>query len=72
VNRYFLNTTDLNSSTNVSTTVNADVVEVSSSTGGARYAYVALYIVVTGIDNNYSPIYSAPTFIGVLRLPDVS
>jgi hypothetical protein len=72
VDRYFLNTTELNSSINASTTINADVVDVSSSTGGARYAYVALYIVVTGIDNNFSPIYSAPTFIGVLRLPDVS
>jgi hypothetical protein len=72
VTRYFLNTTDLNSSTNISATINADVVDVSSSTGGTRYAYVALYIVVTGIDGNFSPIYSAPTFIGVLRLPDVS
>jgi hypothetical protein len=69
VDRYFLNTTELNSSTNASTTINADVVDVSSPTGGARYAYVALYIVVTGIDGNFSPIYSAPTFIGVLRLP---
>jgi hypothetical protein len=72
VDRYFLNTTELNSSTNASTTINADVVDVFSSTGGLRYAYVALYIVVTGIDGNFSPIYSAPTFIGVLRLPDVS
>jgi hypothetical protein len=73
VDRYFLNTTALNSSTNASSTVNADVVDVPSSTAdGLRYAYVALYIVVTGIDGNFSPIYSAPTFIGVLRLPDAS
>jgi hypothetical protein len=66
-NGYFLNTSDLHS-TEVSDTVNKDVAWKNVS--GSRYTYVAMYIVVTGIDSNFSPIYSAPTFIGVFRLPD--
>jgi hypothetical protein len=66
-NRYFLNTAELNASANATATVNADVVNTTAE--GERYAYVALYVVVVGIDGNFSPIYSAPTFIGVLRLP---
>jgi hypothetical protein len=67
-NRYFLNNSDLNSSANAITTKNADV--QSSTTGGDQYTYVALYIVATGKDDNYSPVYSKPTFIGVFLLPD--
>jgi hypothetical protein len=74
VERYFLNTSELNASANATTSINADVVDVSSPLEGApRYAYAALYIVITGInDRTFSPVYSAPTFIGVLHLPDVS
>ncbi|MDR2110515.1 MAG: hypothetical protein LBP32_04335 [Spirochaetaceae bacterium] len=67
--RYFVNTSDLNSTANAVPTINGDVANKSNISGN-RYAYVSMYIVVTGIDNNYSPIYSIPTFIGVLRLPD--
>jgi hypothetical protein len=67
-NRYFLNTPDLNSSANVSSTVNADVAN-RSGISGPRFTYAAMYIVVTGIDSNFTPIYSAPTFIGIFALP---
>lgn len=70
-NRYFLNDPELNASANVSTTVNADVVNVTPEVS-LRYTYVSMYIVVTGIDPNFSPIYSAPAFIGILRLPEPS
>lgn len=70
-NRYFLNHPELNASANVSSTINADVVNIDPpNSAGTRYTYVALYIVVTGIDNNFSPVYSAPAFIGILRLPE--
>ncbi|MDR3343005.1 MAG: hypothetical protein LBT14_09535 [Treponema sp.] len=70
-NRYFLNHPDLNSSVNASSTINADVANISTA-AEVRYTYVSLYIVVTGIDSNFSPIYSTPAFIGILRLPDAS
>jgi hypothetical protein len=67
--RYFLNTVDLNSTENATTLINADVAPASGSPSD-RYAYVAMYIAATGTDNNFSSIYSAPTFLGVFRLPD--
>jgi hypothetical protein len=70
-NRYFLNTLDLQSSAYANSTNNADVADLSNSTGAQRYTYAALYIVLVGIDlTTYSQIYSNPTFIGVMRLPD--
>jgi hypothetical protein len=68
--RYFLNTPELNTNANASSGVNADVAALSGSTADVRYTYVSLYIVATGIDANFSPIYSAPTFIAILRLPE--
>jgi hypothetical protein len=35
----------------------------------ATECYVSLYIVKVGQDNNFSQIYSFPTFIGIFRLP---
>ncbi|MDR0706682.1 MAG: hypothetical protein LBF60_02215 [Treponema sp.] len=67
--RRFLNTTDLDSTGNATALVNADVAPASGSPF-VSYAYVAMYIVAMGIDNNFSPIYSSPTFLGVFRLPD--
>jgi hypothetical protein len=67
-NKYFLNNSDLNSSANAVATKNADV--QSNSATGDLYTYVALYIVAVGRDDNYSPIYSKPTFIGVFLLPN--
>jgi hypothetical protein len=66
--RYFLNTSELNSNDNAKSSINADV--APGTQGTIRYTYVALYIVATGIDSNFSPLYSSPTFIGILRLPD--
>ncbi|MDR3171830.1 MAG: hypothetical protein LBU17_09420 [Treponema sp.] len=67
--RYFLNAPELNSNNNASSTINADVANMST-TAQVRYTYVSMYIVVTGIDGNFSPIYSTPTFIGILCLPE--
>ncbi|MHB9291900.1 hypothetical protein Holit_00987 [Hollandina sp. SP2] len=68
--RYFFNTLELNSNANVASLINADVAALSGTAADVRYTYVSLYIVATGIDPNFSPIYSAPTFIAILRLPD--
>jgi hypothetical protein len=67
--RRFMNTAELNSTANATALRNADVASVSGSPSG-DYAYAAMYIVAMGIDNNFSPIYSSPTFLGVFRLPD--
>jgi hypothetical protein len=40
-----------------------------ASIAGATDCYVSLYIVKVGQDNNFSQIYSFPTFIGIFRLP---
>jgi hypothetical protein len=69
--RYFYKAPELLSSVNATPTINADVADLPNSTGAQRYAYAALYIVVVGIDLiTYSQIYSIPTFIGIMRLPD--
>jgi hypothetical protein len=71
--RYFQNSSELNSSDNVSSTINADVVNKSGISVGPRYTYVSLYIAATGLNvPSYTPFYSIPTFIGVFRLPDRS
>jgi hypothetical protein len=67
--RRFLDTAELNSTNNATALVNADVAPVSGSSSG-NYAYAAMYIVAMGNDNNFSPIYSSPTFLGVFRLPN--
>jgi hypothetical protein len=69
--RYFLNSNDLNKAENLTpnSQKNADVANVSSSPA-MRYTYVSMYIAVTGMDNNYTTIYSKPTFIGILKLPE--
>jgi hypothetical protein len=68
--RHFVNSSGLNSSANAVPTINADVANKSIPAGSPRYTYAAFYITGTGIDGNYSPIYSTPTFIAVLRLPE--
>jgi hypothetical protein len=68
--RYFVNAPELNASANVSTTVNNDVAD-QSGISGPRYTYVSMYIVKVGRDTNtLSNIYSAPTFVGILMLPN--
>jgi hypothetical protein len=69
-NRYFVNASELNASVNATTTGNADVAD-QSGISGKRYAYVSMYIAKVGRDSNtFANIYSAPTFIGILSLPD--
>jgi hypothetical protein len=69
--RYFVNTSELSDPGNVSATTNADVSPKPNMSLGPRYTYASMYIVATGLDPvNYSPIYSAPAFVGILRLPD--
>jgi hypothetical protein len=66
--RYFRASDDLTDSAKAISLVNADVVP-ASGTPVEKYAYAAFYIAASGMDGNFSPIYSAPTFVGVLRLP---
>lgn len=67
--RYFRNTAELNRDENINTKINADVVN-KTGISGPRYAYVSMYIVVTGTDPNYTAIYSQPTHISFFRLPE--
>jgi hypothetical protein len=66
-NRYFCVSDDLTDSAKASSLINADVVP-ASGTPVEKYAYASFYIAASGMDGNFSPVYSAPTFIGVLRL----
>ncbi|MDR0877722.1 MAG: hypothetical protein LBN21_06690 [Treponema sp.] len=70
--RYFNNSSDLNSAENATATKNADVAKNTSpsfSEDAERYTYISLYIAKVGIDPyTYAYIYSTPTFIGILRL----
>ncbi|MDR2491386.1 MAG: hypothetical protein LBD20_08300 [Spirochaetaceae bacterium] len=66
----FVNTDGLNASTNATIQINRDVANKSTSPGAPRYSYVSLYICAVGINGtSLTPIYSAPTHIGVFRLP---
>jgi hypothetical protein len=69
--RFFVNTTDLNNSQNANANKNADVQD-KSGISGPRHVYVNMYVVAYGVDDNYSPIYSKPTWLGVFRLPNFS
>ncbi|MCL2809331.1 MAG: hypothetical protein FWD24_04600 [Treponema sp.] len=64
----FRNTTELNNNANAITTVNADVAQ---STGQTGHAYAAMYIVAIGQNpQNFTRVYSKPTFISVFKLPN--
>jgi hypothetical protein len=67
--RFFFNTQDLNSSVNATTLINNDVADKSSA-AGQRYTYVSIYIVTTGRDTNFTPLYSRPTHVGIFFLPE--
>ena len=54
----------------ISNVINADIQNKSSGVGETgQYAYISMYILASGIDNNYSRIISRPKHIGVFRLP---
>lgn len=57
-------------SSDMVTTVNNDVnADVELKTGSSPlYAYVSVYILATGIDDNYTLIYSRPKHVGIFRL----
>jgi hypothetical protein len=67
--RYFVNSSPLSDPGNINSAVNADVADKSGASG-PRYTYAAMFIVVTGVDPNFSLVFSTPTFIGIFRLPD--
>jgi hypothetical protein len=70
---HFINHPDLYNPDNINANVNADVTDKTGMTAGPRDTYVCLYIVATGLDTQtYSQIFSTPTFVGILRLPDPS
>ncbi|MDR1929412.1 MAG: hypothetical protein LBQ44_02165 [Treponema sp.] len=70
--RLFVNTTgagNLSDPSIISGNVNADVERKTTMSSSNRYAFVSLYIVAVGMDNNYGTIYSRPKHIGIFRLP---
>lgn len=48
--------------------VNADV-QFKADVSPTPYAYVSMYIVASGYDTYYAPIYSRPTLIGIFPIP---
>ena len=70
-NLYFDNTSDLLAEENVSNEgINNDVTDKSNSE--RKYTYVNMYILASGIDpSTFTQLYSSPTHIGVLKLPDI-
>jgi hypothetical protein len=78
--RYFINDPDLYASGNINPNVNADVTDKTDTAGNSvidpsavHHTYVCMYIVAAGLDlQTFSPLYSTPAFVGILRLPDPS
>jgi hypothetical protein len=58
-------TSDLVDNSRITSNQNIDVERHAST---AAYAYISLYIVATGIDTNFSTIYSNPKHLGVFQL----
>ena len=67
-NRYFLNDRELYDSANAIRETNADVANRTADPP-SRYTYVSMYIAAVGQDY-LTTIYSQPTFLGILKLPD--
>jgi hypothetical protein len=71
--RLFFNTTGSSSITDASiitNSVNADVEPKSNIIeANPKTTYVSMYILATGIDQNYTQIFSRPKHIGIFRLP---
>jgi hypothetical protein len=66
----FNNSTGLNNYNNSNANANADVSSIPNNIS-PRYAYVSMYIVAVGMNNElFSAIYSKPTHIGIFKLPD--
>ncbi|WP_169313413.1 hypothetical protein [Treponema primitia] len=72
-NRYLTNNSDLNNSDNIkedASRQNWDVARNTQQIPGEAYTYVSMYIMSYGIEDNFSSIFSIPTFIGIFRLPN--
>lgn len=75
--RFLKNTTGPNQitdSTIITGMVNADVEKNANNNPAntVKYTYVSMYILASGIDSNYTVIYSRPKHIGIFRLPNIS
>jgi hypothetical protein len=70
--RYFVNSQELWNPENISSQINADVVNKANlPDSDRRYTYAAMFIVAVGINPaSYSNIYSTPSLIHVFQLPD--
>ncbi|MDR0474985.1 MAG: hypothetical protein LBH43_15090 [Treponema sp.] len=66
--RLFIFSLELADESTISKEVNADV-QKKTGTGSTVAAYVSMYILAVGSDDNYSPIYSRPSHIGIFELP---
>ena len=55
----------------ISSAINSDV-QSKTGSGSTRYAYVSMYILASGINNTYAPLYSKPSHIGIFQLPRVT
>jgi hypothetical protein len=70
--RYFFSSPEMNDYANAIPTINADV---SGQSGVSEFAYVSMYIVAVGTQQNkgnFSRLYGKPTFIGVFKLPAIN
>jgi hypothetical protein len=70
-NRLFQMSADLISAENLTDNINRDVQNKTGMTGGERYAYASMYIIMRELDPiSLTPFYGAPAFINVFLLPD--
>jgi len=68
--RLFFHSSDLIDENNLTGERNTDVERNGNLSGASSlFTYVSMYILASGIDGNYSPIYSRPKHIGIFRLP---
>jgi hypothetical protein len=69
-NRFFTNHPNINTTEfiNQNTFTNLDI--AGNNVSGPKYTYASMYILAYGMDNNFSPVYSIPTHIGIFLLPD--
>jgi len=71
--RYLRNTPELNDNTYATANDNGDVQINTSAVGTPRYTYILIYIISSGFNSaTLSVICSAPTYVGIFRLPEVN
>jgi hypothetical protein len=69
--RYFINSSDIQNPLNISTDNRTNLDVQNKDVSGPKYTYTVMYILLFGRSpQDASPVYSAPTFIGIFRLPD--